>query len=457
MSVTTFLNKLQKDVAGLTRLVLDVRRAAGGGEANTASNIGAGGVGLYDSKVGVNLRFRNVNAASARVSVALDNPNHEVDVDVVQAQIDHGSIAGLGDDDHNIYLLASGARALTGSWDAGCAAGRVIRAGYLMAGAAVAAMVERLQTEARIALKETTDPVATAGYGKIWVSSVDGLPYFMDDAGNICGLCGGGAGSGESGGGGVTDALYIVGAADVLLPNARVKQALYYNYDLQDYPASPDALDDEFDDSAIDPKWTIVNEVVAYPFNESDKPGFIWFGIDYHTSTYANSLQFYQTAPAGNQTLEFIARVCISNFLYASTSYYSQFAAICLAFINSTDGEWVGTTLQLNQSHATGCTVYMAKDSAGSWSALSTAVRGASMGKFIYLKLQKTTTSAWTSLNSYVGHCSWDGITWDRLCFTAEANKTFSHDVDRVGFIIRPTDHANYVAHGAIDFFRRTD
>ena len=34
-------------------------------------------------------------------------------------QLDHGALTGLADDDHTIYLLASGARALTGAWDVG--------------------------------------------------------------------------------------------------------------------------------------------------------------------------------------------------------------------------------------------------------------------------------------------------------------------------------------------------
>lgn len=35
------------------------------------------------------------------------------------SSIDHGSMAGLSDDDHTLYLLASGGRALTANWDAG--------------------------------------------------------------------------------------------------------------------------------------------------------------------------------------------------------------------------------------------------------------------------------------------------------------------------------------------------
>jgi len=77
------------------------------GEVNTASNVGVGGVGLYNAKVGVDLQFRNINAASARISVALDAGNKEVDIDVVQAQIDHGSIGGLAGDDHSQYYNAA--------------------------------------------------------------------------------------------------------------------------------------------------------------------------------------------------------------------------------------------------------------------------------------------------------------------------------------------------------------
>lgn len=66
----------------------------GAGQANTASNIGVGGVGLYQQKVGVDLQFRNINAGSAIITVALDAPNNEVDIDVDPSQID---LNDLGD------------------------------------------------------------------------------------------------------------------------------------------------------------------------------------------------------------------------------------------------------------------------------------------------------------------------------------------------------------------------
>jgi hypothetical protein len=36
---------------------------------------------------------------------------------ILEADIDHGNLQGTGDDDHTIYLLADGSRALAGAWD----------------------------------------------------------------------------------------------------------------------------------------------------------------------------------------------------------------------------------------------------------------------------------------------------------------------------------------------------
>ena len=58
---------------------------AGGGEANTASNTNVGGVGVFSQKTGVDLEFRGINAASSKVTVALDAGNNEIDVDVADA------------------------------------------------------------------------------------------------------------------------------------------------------------------------------------------------------------------------------------------------------------------------------------------------------------------------------------------------------------------------------------
>ena len=54
-------------------------------------------------------------AASGRISITPDNTNKNITFDVVEANIDHGSLFGLGDDDHPQYLLADGSRKLGGT------------------------------------------------------------------------------------------------------------------------------------------------------------------------------------------------------------------------------------------------------------------------------------------------------------------------------------------------------
>jgi len=93
------IRAIQRQLSDLNRRLISVR-ASGGGEANTASNVGAGGTGVFDAKVGIDLQFRNINAASARISVAHDAPNKEVDIDVVEAQVNHDALLNYAADQH---------------------------------------------------------------------------------------------------------------------------------------------------------------------------------------------------------------------------------------------------------------------------------------------------------------------------------------------------------------------
>lgn len=51
----------------------------GGGETNTASNAGTGGIGFFDGKVGVDLEFRNAISANNLLTISLDAPDKEVE------------------------------------------------------------------------------------------------------------------------------------------------------------------------------------------------------------------------------------------------------------------------------------------------------------------------------------------------------------------------------------------
>ena len=68
------------------------------GEANTASNVGTAGVGVFKQKTGVNLEFQKINASSNRITVSQDVVNSEIDIDVNQANLSIAStqITGLG-------------------------------------------------------------------------------------------------------------------------------------------------------------------------------------------------------------------------------------------------------------------------------------------------------------------------------------------------------------------------
>ncbi|WYL99200.1 MAG: hypothetical protein HEQ19_06365 [Gloeotrichia echinulata CP02] len=64
------------------------------GEANTASNIGTGGVGVFRQKTGVNLEFKRLNAGSSKITITDDTVNNEIDIDVTEANLSLSNIGG---------------------------------------------------------------------------------------------------------------------------------------------------------------------------------------------------------------------------------------------------------------------------------------------------------------------------------------------------------------------------
>lgn len=62
-----------------------IETIAAGGEVNTASNVGTGGVGIFKQKTLVDLEFKKLNAGSAKVTITDDTGNSEVDIDVADA------------------------------------------------------------------------------------------------------------------------------------------------------------------------------------------------------------------------------------------------------------------------------------------------------------------------------------------------------------------------------------
>lgn len=95
-STTTIrIGKVLKQNATTGVIYVDLALApAGSGESNTASNVGVGGVGVFKQKTGVDLEFRNVNAASTKITVSSDVPNNEIDIDVSEANLTLDNIGG---------------------------------------------------------------------------------------------------------------------------------------------------------------------------------------------------------------------------------------------------------------------------------------------------------------------------------------------------------------------------
>jgi hypothetical protein len=72
---------LLQTAAGLRRKVKPTNLGLGG-EANTASNVGTSGIGLFKVKSGVDLQFRNLDAGSAKLQISLDAGTNRVLLDL---------------------------------------------------------------------------------------------------------------------------------------------------------------------------------------------------------------------------------------------------------------------------------------------------------------------------------------------------------------------------------------
>jgi hypothetical protein len=73
---------------------------SGGGETNTASNVGVGGVGTFKQKTGVDLEFKNINAGSSKVTITDDTGNNEIEIDIAEGNVDHDALLNYVANDH---------------------------------------------------------------------------------------------------------------------------------------------------------------------------------------------------------------------------------------------------------------------------------------------------------------------------------------------------------------------
>jgi hypothetical protein len=272
--------------------------------------------------------------------------------------------------------------------------------------------------------------------------------HYMDGKGNWTAPAGG------PGGGAPADAQYIVGTADGDLSAEKVKAQLYNNYNPDDTPASPNALDDEFDDSSLNVKWTLVNDP---GISETTYPGFVYVSLtELGTDNYAALIQMGQTAPTGTAAMEFTAKVCVGET--GESANVGEFAGAGIMFNNTTDSEMWGPTAQMNDVSGAAQAGYVSgmKSTAGTLALPTTSKPQVVIpSQWIYLKLAKTTTSAYTSANTYIAYYSCNGIIWQEI---ATESFTFTHVCDTVGiYFRRPKSQTGTPAcYALVDFFRRT-
>ncbi|MFA5378501.1 MAG: hypothetical protein WC455_22295 [Dehalococcoidia bacterium] len=246
------------------------------------------------------------------------------------------------------------------------------------------------------------------------------------------------------------DAKYIVGLANATLSAEKAKAQLYNNYDIDDTPAAPNALDDEFDNSSLDVKWTKVNDPAgANAISETAYPGYVWIGLTEAGAT----TELYQAAPAtGNFAITLIAKVSVS--AQGIADEIGEWGCVAIYLGYSAGGASVAAAIQINNAAGNNHGTYaVGITNAGQMS--TTQPQSIDAGGTYYIKLEKATTSAYTSANTYNAYFSLNGITWWQV---GTQSITFAGACDRVGiqFFHPKAQGGTPTGTAIVDFFRRT-
>lgn len=238
------------------------------------------------------------------------------------------------------------------------------------------------------------------------------------------------------------------------------------NYSLDDYPETPNALDDEFaGGGTIDAKWTKENDPAAPDaLNQTSFAGYLYVGLPElgpaETDNIATTVKLYQVPPAdGAALMTFVTKTSLgADVILGSDNIYSG-TGIYIG--RDTGDELIGAMVT---NYGSLYAVYLhqvvqpvADNGAGLFQAMTTERRQhVDVSEYIYLKLEKATANAWNAANTYNAYMSTNGVVWYLI---GTMSKTFGGVCDRVGlFFRRPRADGTGVAHvmAVVDFFRRT-
>jgi hypothetical protein len=235
------------------------------------------------------------------------------------------------------------------------------------------------------------------------------------------------------------------------------------NYHPDDYPASPNALDDEFEDSSIAVAWTTTNNPAGgNAISESKYPGYIWVGLpeSVGTDNFDGLVRFHQTAPSGAAVATYIAKVAVTILTDGTAADNGEFCGVWVYLADSANDEMVGAGVQFNNGAST-IRPLIANgmvSTAGTLTAASTsqALEGFVPGEFVYVRLDKVAATAYTGSQVYDLYLSSNGILWYRF---GTQTKTFTANCDEVGIAFRlpkPAGAGTPQGEALVDFFRRT-
>lgn len=101
-----------------------VASAGAGGEANTASNVGLSGIGLFLGKLGIDLQFKNLASPLETINITNNPSDKTVEIDVNPENISHTDLKDIGLASHDAIDTALGRLADTSGTNTGDGAGK---------------------------------------------------------------------------------------------------------------------------------------------------------------------------------------------------------------------------------------------------------------------------------------------------------------------------------------------
>lgn len=231
------------------------------------------------------------------------------------------------------------------------------------------------------------------------------------------------------------------------------------NYSLDDYPGSPATEDDEFEGAgSLDAKWTVTNNPAGGDAaNQTDFPGFLHVGLPEQAGTdnFDGLVRVHQTPPAGAATATYIAKLAVGMNAGATATDGGEFCSAYVYLGNSTNDEAIGVGVQFNiGSINTPTAANILVVTAGTISGAGTPLV-IPPTEFVYVKMVKSTASAYTSANNYDAFISLNGMIWHDI---GGQSKTFTTACDEFGLAFRLPKAVATTPKGeaVVDFIRKT-